>query len=221
MSNYGYIRVSGHGQIDGDGEHRQKLAIESFCEQHSIPVVTLFEKAVSGTVDGLARPVLSEIFEFNDTEAIVVERLDRLARDLMVQEFILKECRQRGIKVYAADQGALFDLASNEVDPTRKLIRQLLGALAEWEKSALVLKLRKSRDAVRAKTGRCEGPLPYGATADELSVRTLIFSLHNEHTMGARALATFLNANGYTTRHGHKWTRDAVRKILNRKTQTQ
>src|SRR5204863_235004 len=104
----------------------------------------------------------------------VVERLDRLARDLMVSEFLLKELRIRGIKVFATDQGALIDMANNEGDPTRKLIRQIIAALSEWEKSQLVLKLRVARERKRKQTGRCEGPLPYGSiTAERIILDTI------------------------------------------------
>jgi len=53
----------------------------------------------------------------------------------MTQEFLLAECRKRGLKVYSADQGQLIDMAENGGDPTRVLIRQILGALAQWEKN--------------------------------------------------------------------------------------
>jgi len=36
--------------------------------------------------------------------------MDRLARCLMTQEFLLAECRKRGLKVYSADQGQLIDM---------------------------------------------------------------------------------------------------------------
>lgn len=47
-------------------------------------------------------------------------------------------------------------------DPTRILVRQMMGAIAQYEKSQIVLKLRGARLRKRAKDGRCEGRKPYG-----------------------------------------------------------
>jgi hypothetical protein len=46
-------------------------------------------------------------------------------------------------------------------DPTRILVRQMMGAVAQYEKSQIVLKLRGARMRKRAKEGRCEGRKPY------------------------------------------------------------
>jgi DNA invertase Pin-like site-specific DNA recombinase len=47
------------------------------------------------------------------------------------------------------------DLCSD--DPTRTLMRQVLGAFFEYERSMIVSKLRSARQRMKARTGRCEG----------------------------------------------------------------
>lgn len=218
MKAYGYIRVSGAGQVDKDGPERQAAAIAAFCAEQRLPrsAVEFFERGVSGTIEGMDRPefsrLIAQIEQDGGDACIVVERMDRIARDLMVQEFMLKECRERGIKVFAADQGQLIDMASDGGDPTRKLIRQVLGALAEWEKSVLVMKLRKARDRKRAENGHCEGPKPYGSTQAEREVVTKILRWEQYHSIGT--IADFLNSDGHKTRSGIPWTRGAVRNVL-------
>src|SRR5579862_2834601 len=181
-----YIRVSGLGQVDKDGEARQSESIRAFCAANGLQYwEQRFEKGVSGTVEGLDRPEFRAVLDLitsndgTDRACIVVERMDRLARDLMVQELLLRECRERGIEVYSADQPFL-DQASNCGDPSRKLFRQIMGALAEWEKSALVLKLRKARDRKRADTGRCEGVLPFYMTPAGAAVLARVNSMHRD-----------------------------------------
>ena len=49
-------------------------------------------------------------------------------------------------------------------------MRQVFGAIAEYEKSMIVLKLRGARNRKRAKTGRCEGRKPYGFYPGEKKV---------------------------------------------------
>lgn len=204
---FGYVRVSGASQVDGDGEARQLESIKGFLAQAGGALTAhVFEKAVSGTVEAMERPAFVDLLAFvKPGDAIVVERLDRVARDLMVQEFFLRECRARGLQVFAADQGML-DLASNDGDPTRKLIRQVLGALAEWEKSALVLKLRKARE----RSGHLGGSRPYGDTPAERQIQDLI-RRYRVLGFGWPTVAEHLNNEGFLTRKGRSWDKWAVR----------
>ena len=44
--------------------------------------------------------------------------------------------------------------------PTAEMVRQILGAVSQFEKASIVAKLRHARDRVRAEKGRCEGRKP-------------------------------------------------------------
>lgn len=216
MKAIGYIRVSGQSQVEGDGPERQARAIEAFCKQHGLEIGRNFvELAVSGTVDGLDRPEFLNCIRTAEQygAAIVVERLDRLARDLMVQELMMRECRERGVKVFAVDQGQPIDIASNDGDPTRKLMRQIMGALAEWEKSALVLKLRRARDRVRAEKGHCEGPMPYGYAPGEAGIVARMRAMRRCKYKIEDIINT-LNVEGVKTRLGKQWTKWSVLSAL-------
>ena len=48
------------------------------------------------------------------------------------------------------------DLTASD-DPTRKMMRQIAGAFAEYEKARLVSKLRHARERQRKELGKCEG----------------------------------------------------------------
>lgn len=219
MKVFGYIRVSGRAQITKDGPERQREAIKAFCEQFSLEFAAeLFEKGISGKVEGMDRPAFRRFIDQFDKETeqgltpigvIVVERLDRLARELKVQEIMLSECRTRGIKVFACDQGQLIDQATDDCDATRVLIRQVLGAVSQWQKTELVYKLRAARDRIRERTGRCEGPLPYGTTEGERQMLVQIISLRESPMTFAR-VAEFLNESGCRAYDGRPWNRKMV-----------
>lgn len=222
---FSYIRVSGKGQVDGDGPERQRESIRAFCQKHilaPLPPAEFFEKAVSGTVDAMDRPEFARMIDAIEAlpegayRCIVVERMDRLARDLMISEFLLAECRKRNIPVYSADQNDLRDMASDGADPTRVLLRQILGALAQWEKSALVLKLRKARDRKRALTGRCEGPLPFGTSPKELAILNTMRAFREEQKVSFSGIADWANRLGFLTRAGKRWTKHSVYQVIER-----
>ena len=96
-------------------------------------------------------------FVSNGTKLVLVEKLDRLARDLMVQETIIGDLRKNGFDLISVMEPDLL-----QDDPSRKLMRQIFGAIAEYEKTMIVLKLRGARVRARAKQGRCEGRKPFG-----------------------------------------------------------
>lgn len=226
MISYGYVRVSGRSQVDGDGPERQRDTIWRFCKSQGLgDPQFFFEAAVSGTVEAMDRPKLVCIFDSIemlrqlDSKAevcIVVERLDRLARDLIVSELLLKECADRNIPVYSADQDTLANQASTDADPTRKVIRQIMGALAEWEKSVLVLKLRKARNRMRHKTGRCEGVRPYGSLPGELDIQRRLQEWRY-HGFSFGKIARSANEHGLRSRSGEPWTRGAVYQAIIRR----
>ena len=94
----------------------------------------------------------------NGVRTIIVETANRFARDLMVQEVGFAMLRERGIDLIAADSPNAF----LDDGPTAKLIRQVLGAVAEFDKAMTIAKLRGARERKRRenKNGKCEGRKP-------------------------------------------------------------
>jgi DNA invertase Pin-like site-specific DNA recombinase len=216
-----YLRVSGRGQIDGDGFDRQRDAIRRFAKTNAFDLVEEFrDEGVSGTRDLENRPGLAALLdrvESNGVKVVIVERADRLARDLMVAEVIVDELTKAGARVLTAD-GA--DLTTADNDPTRTLIRQVLGAVAQFEKSVIVLKLRAARERKRRRDGRCEGRKPFGARAGEAATLARIHELRRKPKgrprLSIAVIAGMLNAEGRLTRTGKLWAPGTVDGILRR-----
>ena len=62
-------------------------------------------------------------------------------------------------------------------DPSRILIRQVLGAVAEYNKREIVGKLAKARARIRGAEGRCEGRKPFGTREGEAATIARIVKL--------------------------------------------
>jgi DNA invertase Pin-like site-specific DNA recombinase len=212
-----YLRTSGKGQVGNDGFPRQREAVNRYAKANHISVAQEFaDEAVSGTTDAMDRPGLTDLFvalKANGVRTVIVENATRLARDLMISEIILGEFRKIGVRVISADGG--IDLTLGNDDPSGKLIRQILGAVAEWEKCALVQKLRASRLRIRRAGGRCEGKKPYGHTVEEASVVSVIQN-HRNSGMSYAAIAMQLNASGTKSRSGKLWHTTQVQRVLMR-----
>jgi DNA invertase Pin-like site-specific DNA recombinase len=209
---HAYLRVSGKGQVDGDGFTRQLKAIREYAAAHDVKIVKVYrEEGVSGTTESANRPAWSELMtalHSNGVRVVLIEKLDRLARDLMVQETIIADLRKYGFELVSVAEP---DLMAN--DPTRILVRQMMGAVAQYEKSQIVLKLRGARMRMRAKVGRCEGRKPFGFYPGEALALERTKSLRAEG-LGFDRIAAKLNEDGVSTRTGRPWHGVVVNRIL-------
>jgi len=209
---FGYLRVSGKGQVDGDGFPRQLQAINGYAAAHDIAVVKVFrEKGVTGTKESMDRPAFAEMMtalHSNGVRTIIIEKLDRLARDLMVQEATIADLQKHGFTLVSVAEPDLM-----ATDPTRILMRQLMGAVAQYDKSQIVLKLRGARMRMRAKEGRCEGRKPYGYYDGEEAVIERMQELRAAR-MGFDRIAAQLNTEGLKTRTGAQWHGLVCNRIL-------
>ena len=209
---YAYLRVSGKGQVDGDGVPRQLEACRKYASAHDIRIVKVFrDEGVSGATDLENRPALTKMLAAmysNGTKIVLVEKLDRLARDLMVQESIFADLKTHGCELVSTMEP---DLCSDH--PVRKYMRQIFGANAELDKAMTVLKLRVARERIRAKNGRCEGRKPYGHRPGEKKIIDQMRQMRADG-LAVDKIAAALNADGVKSRSGGLWYAATVNRIL-------
>ena len=211
---FAYLRVSGKGQVDGDGFPRQLTAVQSYAGSHGIKIAKVYrEQGVSGTKGIDDRPAFTAMMTAllaNGTSTVLIERLDRLARDLMMQETIIGVLRRGGFELVSVAEP---DLCSD--DPSRVMVRQLFGVVGQYEKSTLVAKLRGARQRAKAKDGRCEGRKAFGARPGEAETIARARALR-AGGLSWDMTAQQLDAEGFNTRYGAKWIGATVSKIARR-----
>ena len=209
-----YLRVSGRGQVEGDGFDRQIAAIRNYASSNGLEVVRVFqEEGVSGATSWENRTAWVEMLQFcldSGIRTVAIERLDRLARDLMVQEHVLADIRTRGMEILSVYEP---DLCTD--DPTRKLMRQIMGAVAEYDRAMVVLKLRGARQRVKTRTGRCEGRKPYGHSEQEAHDLQILLDL-KRRGYSLAAIRETLESTGVPAPNGPKWHINTLSRILRR-----
>src|SRR5580693_451846 len=216
----GYLRTSSATNVgEGkDSEARQRKAIESYAKSAGVVIVDWFyDAAVSGADPIETRPgfvALLARIAGNGVRTIVVETANRFARDLMVQEVGFAMLRDLGVTLIAADSPTSF----LDDGPTSKLIRQILGAVSEFDKAMTVAKLKGARNRVRRARGKCEGRKSYAERAggDELvSVARQLRENSNGHRpVSLRMIAAGLAERGYVTPSGRPYSASAVSSML-------
>ena len=222
---YGYLRVSGQSQIDGHGFDRQLESVRQYAEANGYEVIKVFrEEGISGTKGEDHRPafkeMVSEILR-NGVDTIIIESLDRLAREYRIQEQLLIYLVSKGISLISANTGENVTQAI-QADPMKKAMVQIQGIFAELDKSLLVKKLRKSREQIRQKKGKCEGRKRYGENdPKEQEVVKRIKLMRRKRKGGLKGMslqqiADKLNEEGIKTKTGKRWHRAQVHAVLNR-----
>ena len=194
-----YFRTSSAANTgqDKDSERRQREAVEAYAKAAGTAIVAEFyDAAVSGADPIDARPGFVRLLDHcqdHHVGVVLVENAGRFARDLAVQLAGHQLLRERGIELIPADAPSYF----TDPSPTAEFVRQILGAVAQFEKAALVAKLRHARDAKRAATGRCEGRKPVPPETIAAAKRLARRSPKTGQRRSLRAIAAELAALGH------------------------
>jgi len=215
----GYCRVSSTGQQkNGTGLDRQEQTIRAYAKQAGYRLLMVYREAFTGTEND--RPVfetmLADLLD-NDCRIIIVECLDRLARDLSIQLQIIALLASKGITLINAMTG---QDVTNPTDAMTKAMIQIQGTFAELDKNLLIRKLKKGRQAKKDRTGSCEGRKPYGYYAGEeetlARIKQLNRKMKGEKRLGPYEIATILNKENRTARKGTPWHGGTIREIIKR-----
>jgi DNA invertase Pin-like site-specific DNA recombinase len=79
------------------------IAVRGYARTNGIRIAKIFrEEGVKGTKDLENRPALQEVLialHANGVKLVLIEKLDRLARDLMVQESIIADMERQGFEI--------------------------------------------------------------------------------------------------------------------------
>lgn len=224
-----YLRVSTDQQAEhGLGLEVQEQTIRTWAKSGGHRITSWArDEGVSGS-NGLDARVglLDALAAVQDglVGGVVVYRLDRLARDLNLQEQLLAEVWRMGARVFStsASEDAYLDPEGAADDPSRTMIRQILGAVAQYERAMIRLRLRAGKARKAAHGGYIGGSIAFGyklvdgvlvEAEDEQETRERITALRAEG-LSLRAIAATLAAEGRKPKHSARWHPESLRLIL-------
>lgn len=208
---FAYYRTSSATNVgpDKDSLARQQSAVETYCKTNGIEIVEAFYDAAVSGADAIGeRPGFARMLAAiagNGVRAIMVETANRFARDLIVQETGWRFLQTQSIDLIAVDSPNAF----LDDTPTANLVRQILGAVAQFEKASLVAKLA----AARKRTGRTGGKTPLRQLRPEVALRVSQLRLE-QPDMALRAIAAQLQSEGHVTASGKAYNPSNVARLL-------
>ena len=214
-----YLRTSSRTNVgaDKDSDKRQRAAIEAYAKAAGYELVdTFYAAAVSGADPVSERSGFAQMLErlmSNGARTIIVESPDRFARNLMVQLAGHDMLKARGVTLIAASAPMHFV----EDTPTAVLVRQVLGAVAEFEKTTLVAKLAAARRRKRMATGeKVEGRKSHVETRPDVVAlaKRLARKKPKVGALSLRAISASLAEQGHLNERGKPFNPKSVAAML-------
>jgi DNA invertase Pin-like site-specific DNA recombinase len=211
-----YLRTSSASGLgeDKDSQARQRRAISAYAKRARYELVAEFaDEAVRGAdlIETRAgfKAMLARIAG-NGVRVVIVENASRFARDLATQELGFAYLQKLGVKLIAADSPDTF------VDdgPTATMVRQVLGAVSQFEKAGLVAKLTAARKARTDKGEKCGGRKSL-IERDPVAVALARRLAKQGKTL--RAIASELAAAGHLSASGKPYAATAIMRMVERK----
>ncbi|WP_247973724.1 recombinase family protein [Bradyrhizobium sp. 195] len=213
-----YLRTSSAANVgtDKDSDRRQRTAIESFARANGYELVgEFYDAAMSGANPIAERPGFAAMLNRiagNGVRTILVESPDRFARDLAVQLAGHDHLRNLGVTLIPTSSPDFFV----EDTPTAVLVRQVLGAIAQFEKATTVAKLRAARQRKREAVGKAGGRKRWAELNPELvaTAKRLRRRSPKGHQRSLRDVAHELAELGFTNERGVKFSASSIASML-------
>lgn len=203
----GYRRVSTDKQVQsGAGLDDQQQRITQLCAAKGWELLDVHtDEGVSGGKGADSRPALRVALAKlanGEADVLVVPKLDRLARSVGMLSGLLDRAQREGWQLVVTD--ADIDTTS----PGGRLVANVLGSVAEWEREIIAERTRNGMAAKKRAGVRMGRPIQLSDDA-----RQRVAELHADG-LSLRAIAAQLTDEGTPTATGGAWHASTVRRVL-------
>jgi len=209
-----YCRVSSETQEENTSLEDQERRIRAFAQSLDINIIAMFQDVASGAnLDREGYQKALEYIKNNKVDCFIVAKFDRAHRhqeNLLVFE---RELREKEIAFLSVAE--LLDSSS----PTGRLMFQILGSFAEFEKNQINERTRNGRKAKLNKKKYAGGRIPLGYDREwkviEQEAR-IVKDIFRQY-LSLRTLAKvskYCDKQGYKGRNGKRLSKQAIALIL-------
>lgn len=218
MKAIGYIRVSTDQQADqGVSLEAQEAKIRAYCLLNDLELLDVYVDAGLSGKRADNRPALQQALQaVGKGAALVVYKLDRLARNTVDALTIAEQLDKQGVSLHSMSEK--LDTGS----AIGRFFFTLMASLAEMERGIISERTAAAHAHKRAK-GEATGHAPFGFTVTEQG--RLAPESAEQHTLtviaelvargvSQRQIVERLNQQGHKAKRGGIWTRASLRSVL-------
>ena len=199
----------------------QAKGLEAFvASQPEQSITHRFVDQASGAT--LERPGLQAAMaaaRVGEFDILLVYRIDRLTRSIVGLMTIVEALDAAGVALRSATEPI------DTQGPVGRMLLQLLGIFAEFERGLLIDRISKGFERKAARGEWLAGPGPFGyaldsatktlvVCPDEAAVVRAIFAKYVEERHGAKTVTMWLNETGRRSRNGRLWSLQGVLHVL-------
>src|ERR1035438_6420109 len=223
-----YARVSTEEQREGQNIDSQIAELERFSREKGWPIVETYkDEGWSGGV--MERPELDRLRDDAQKgvfDAVLINDVDRLARDVSHLGVIKRDLEKKGVKV-------IFRKLPADTSPTYNLMVNILGSFAEFEREMIADRTRRGRrHKVEVRKQYLGSNTSYGyrytpkdrlagkegileLAAEEAAVVRKMFEWVDQDGLSARRVLNRLNELRISPKKGAaQWAKSSVLRIL-------
>lgn len=195
MKAVAYYRTSSKSGVgdDKDSMTRQQMSVMRYSQDNGVEVVKEFyDAAVQGADHLTDRKGFNALMDFiseNGIKVILIETVNRLARDVLVQLTGYQNLKKHNVMLVPVDDPKHFENIKD--NPMAEAIMIIMATLSMLDKKMLCKRMRSGIEKKRRENGRCEGRKPAPPEAIEMAKRL------RERGMTLREISNELGKSGY------------------------
>ena len=186
---FGYVRASTQEEVRQGSNERQKEILVNFFKARGWDYNIYEDKGKTGAnMDRGGFKKLMDDIEKEKPYAVVVAKIDRYARSLIDLLNSIQDLEQKGIGFISVQDSGI-----DTTSPNGRLLLQILGAFAEFERNMINSRTSAGREKARAmgvKFGRPAFKIKNGSFIDKKKVIEL-----KSKGLSARAISKFMGCS--------------------------
>ena len=222
----GYTRSSDAREQE-ESHASQETTIRAWARANGHRITRVISEPAGTRGTTTKRPGWADVLnalEDGQGDGVVVRELERLSRDVLVQEQLMRDAWELDREVLSTAPSEA-DLRDDPEDPTRRLIRIIIGAVHAHNRDMTVLRLQRGKRRKQQRGGFLGGTPRYGyqAIEGELAPDPIeqdsiwrIRVLHQEGGLSLREIIVALEGEGIPAKRGGAWHPTTVARVLRR-----
>ncbi len=216
-----YLRVSTEEQArSGLGLGAQQARVVAMATVKGWPAPELFiDEGISGTKDTRKRPALARLMTLaaaGEVDAIIINSLDRLARNTRLTLDLVDELNRYGVTLVSCKE------ALDTTTPQGQFFVTVIAGMAQLERDMISDRTKAALAEHSRRDGESGGRLPYGYVRAEDGVKIdreqarVVRRVFAQRAEGVTLMeiAARLNKRGVSSPQGRRWYASSVAAVL-------
>lgn len=221
MPTYAYLRLSTDEKKQSSSFEVQRTVIDEFANKNDLePIKEYYQDSKSGAELEKRKGLMQLLNTIKRNDRVIVQKIDRLARDPMLHGWIRTEITRKGAELF------IVDAEVNTDDPYAEMMETIISAFANFERKMIKSRIQSTLNLKKENGEKLGGYVPYGYDVIEQDEKKVLIKNEAEQKviraikrysrdgMSLRGIASRLTERNIFTKSGKEFTHRQVKRIL-------